>query len=39
MVFDYSTISSDLKSLLLTKYSLEDVDKIMYKNIYNKLFN
>lgn len=38
MIFDYSSISNDLKSLLLTKYNEEEVNKIMYKNVVNKLF-
>ena len=38
MTFDYSSINKDLRELLSTKFSLEDIDKIMYKNIYNKLF-
>lgn len=38
MVFDYNSINKDMISLLSTKFSSEDVDKIMYKNIYNKLF-
>jgi len=38
MVFDYDSINSDMRELLSTKYSSEDIDKIMFKNIYNKLF-
>ena len=38
MVFDYQSISNDLRELLLTKYSDEEVDKIMFKNVYEKLF-
>lgn len=38
MVFDYNSINSDMRELLSTKYSSEDIDKIMFKNIYNKLF-
>ena len=38
MVFDYSDIFNQLSELLKTKYSLEEIDKIMYKNVYNKLF-
>ena len=38
MTFDYSNINKEVRELLSTKYSEEDIDKIMYKNIYNKLF-
>ena len=38
MVFDYSTIQKDLRELLLRKFTEEEVDKILYKNIYDKLF-
>ena len=38
MVFDYKSINKDLRKLLSRKYSEEEIDKIMYKNIYNKLF-
>lgn len=38
MVFDYSSIDKDMRNLLSTKYSSEEIDKIMYKNIYDKLF-
>ena len=38
MVFEYSTVSDELRELLLTKYSEEEVEKIMYKNAYNRLF-
>ena len=38
MIFDYKSINSDLRKLLKTKYNSEEIDKIMYKNIYNKLF-
>ena len=38
MVFDYSSISSNLQSLLLTEFSKEEVYKIMYNNIYTYLF-
>lgn len=38
MVFEYKNISKDLRDLLSTNYSQEEVDKIMYRNIYNRLF-
>lgn len=38
MVFDYSSISSNLQSLLLTEFSKEEVYKIMYNNVYTYLF-
>ena len=38
MTFDYSSINKDLRELLSTKYTEEEIDKIMYKNIYDKLF-
>lgn len=38
MVFDYSHISKDLENLLKKHYNEDEVQKIMYQNIYNKLF-
>lgn len=38
MTFDYNNINDELRRLLSTKYNPEEIDKIMYKNIYNKLF-
>ena len=38
MIFDYNSINFDMRKLLSTKYSSDAIDKIMYKNIYNKLF-
>ena len=38
MVFDYSSINSELRKLLSTRYSLEDIDKIMYRNISYRVF-
>ena len=38
MLFDYNSINKDLRCLLSRQYSEEDIDKIMYKNIYEKLF-
>lgn len=38
MTFDYSSISKDLRELLSSKYNSEEIDKIMYKNIYERLF-
>ena len=36
MIFDYQSINRDLRNLLEEKYSKEDIDKIMYKNVYNR---
>lgn len=38
MVFDYKTIKSDLVELLSTEFNEEEIEKILYKNVYNKLF-
>lgn len=38
MVFDYGNIQNELKELLMTKYSEEEINKIMYLNAYKKLF-
>ena len=38
MLFDYKNINDELRKLLSKKYSKEEIDKIMYKNIYNELF-
>ncbi len=38
MTFKYDKIKEELMDLLLSKYSQEDVEKILYKNVYNKLF-
>jgi membrane dipeptidase len=38
MVFNYSNVSFDMRNLLRKKYSDSDIDKILYKNVYNKLF-
>ena len=38
MTFDYNNINKDLRELLRRKYNEEEIDKIMYKNIYNRLF-
>ena len=38
MVFDYKTIKNDLVELLSTEYSKEEIDKILYKNAYRKLW-
>ncbi len=38
MVFPYEEITTRLRNLLLTKFSKEDTDKILYQNIENKLF-
>ena len=39
MVFDYSLIKEELKTLLQTKYSDTDIEKIMFKNSQERLFN
>ena len=38
MVFNFETINKDLRELLSRKYSNEEIDKIMYKNVYDRLF-
>ena len=38
-IFDYSEISQKVKNLLLKYFSLEDTDKIMYENAYEKIIN
>lgn len=38
MMFDYSSISNNIRELLLTKYNEEEVNMIMYKNAIDKLF-
>ena len=38
MTFDYKNINYELRELLSEKFNEEEIDKIMYKNIYNKLF-
>ena len=38
MVFPYDEINNRLRRLLLTKFSDEETNQILYKNIYNKLF-
>lgn len=38
MVFNYKTIKKDLEELLSNDYNKEEIDKILYKNVYNKLF-
>lgn len=37
-LFKYDKIANDLTKLLSRKYNKEEIDKILYKNIYNKLF-
>ena len=39
MVFDYSLIKEELKALLQTKYSDTDIEKIMFKNSQERIFN
>ncbi len=38
MIFDYKDIKKEIVNLLSNDYSKEEIDKILYKNIYNKLF-
>ena len=38
LVFDYKDVNKEIRYLLKNKYNEDDIDKIMYKNIYNKLF-
>jgi len=38
MVFDYSNVKIDLEDLLSKKFSRDEIEKILYLNIYNKLF-
>ena len=38
MIFDYKDIKKEIVNLLSNDYSKEEKDKILYKNIYNKLF-
>lgn len=38
MVFNFETINKDLRELLSRKYSKEEINKIMYKNVYDRLF-
>lgn len=37
MVFDYSNIQKELKNLLMTRYSEEDTNKILFQNAYDYL--
>ena len=38
MIFDYSTMKKELIELLKNDFTEEEIEKILYKNIYNKLF-
>jgi len=38
-IFDYSNIVSENKELLLSYFSLEDTNNILYNNAYNKIIN
>ena len=38
MTFKYDRIKDELTKLLSLKFQQEDVEKILYKNVYNKLF-
>lgn len=37
MVFDYSSIVFQLRQLLFQKFNEEEIEKILYKNVYNRL--
>lgn len=37
-IFSYNNVKSDLTKLLSRVYNKEEIEKILYKNIYNKLF-
>ena len=37
-VFDYTTIRADIENLLSKKFNKDEIEKIMFKNVYNKLF-
>jgi membrane dipeptidase len=38
MVFDYLNVKDSIRELLSSSFSEEEIDKILYKNVYNKLF-
>lgn len=38
MVFSYKTVKADLEKLLSQRFTAEEIEKIMYKNVYDKLF-
>ena len=37
-IFNYETIKKDLIELLKEKYDDEEIEKLLYRNVYNKLF-
>lgn len=37
-VFNYKTIKKDLTELLKEKYTKEEIEKLLYENVYNRLF-
>lgn len=37
-VFDYANVKKELTKLLSKKYNKEEIEKILYQNIFNKLF-
>lgn len=37
-VFSYNNIKSDLTKLLSRVYNIEEIEKILYRNVYDKLF-
>lgn len=37
-IFNYESVRKDMIKLLSVDYNLEEIEKILYKNIYNKLF-
>lgn len=38
MIFEYGSVATQLRELLSIEYSEEDINKILYKNIYEKMF-
>lgn len=38
MVFSYHTVKDDLEKLLSQKFTKDEIEKIMYRNVENKLF-
>ena len=38
MVFQYSSIQEDLRDLLRKEFKEDEIDKIMFQNVYERLF-
>lgn len=38
-IFNYNDIKEEIENLLLTSFSIDDTNKIMYKNAYNKIIS